>query len=233
MNINSLDALLGLLEPWLLGLNTMGIAGVSIFFFLSSFLVWTSWARDPNVKRFFWRRSLRIFPALWVVTLASVFVLGLTITVLSAHDYFAAPSTWQYLRTVVLVSPNTLPRLFPANLLPYVVNGSLWTLPDEYFCYVTFAVVGSVIGIVKAPRRVALAGAARRLWGPCCRRALCAPSGNGCTILVGCFLWVLATSSVRAMGCGVVCCGVSRVCLFWIARCQARCGTGLLGVDGA
>jgi peptidoglycan/LPS O-acetylase OafA/YrhL len=150
-------ALLGLAQPWFLGLNTMGSAGVSIFFFLSGFLVWTSWARDPNVKRFFWRRSLRIFPALWVVTLASVFLLGPAITVLSVDDYFAAPSTWQYLRTAVLVSPNTLPGLFPGNALPFVVNGSLWTLPLEYLCYVTVAVVGVIMAAVKAPRGLALA----------------------------------------------------------------------------
>ena len=152
-------ALLGLAEPWFFGLNTVGTAGVAIFFFLSGSLVWTSWARDPHIGRFFWRRSLRIFPALWVVTLASAFLLGPAVSVLSVADYFTAPSTWKYLRTAVLASPNTLPGIFPANAFPSVVNGSLWTLPIEYLCYVTVAVLGVAMAVVKVPRGVALAGA--------------------------------------------------------------------------
>jgi peptidoglycan/LPS O-acetylase OafA/YrhL len=151
--------LLGLAEPWFLGLKTFGTAGVSIFFFLSGFLVWTSWARDPNVRRFFLRRSLRIFPALWVVTLASVFLLGPAASALPVGDYFASPSTWRYLQTLVLVSPNTLPGIFLGNPMPSVVNGSLWTLPVEFLCYVSVALVGICMAIVKAPRAMTIVGA--------------------------------------------------------------------------
>ena len=142
-------ALTGQPEPLFLGWNTVGGAGVTIFFFLSGFLVWSSWERDPNTVRFFQRRALRIFPALWVVCLLSVLVMGPLLTVHTVGDYLRSPSTWHYLGTALLVSTNTLPGLFPENPLPLVVNGALWTLPVEFFCYISVATVGSALMALK------------------------------------------------------------------------------------
>jgi peptidoglycan/LPS O-acetylase OafA/YrhL len=137
-------ALLGLPEPLFTPWNSFGDAGVAIFFFLSGCLVWGSWARDPNPKRFFQRRSLRIFPALWVLCLVSVLVLGPLLSLLPASTYFLSVETWRYLGTALLVSSKTLPGLFPENAIPFVVNGSLWTLPVEFLCYVSVALTGVV-----------------------------------------------------------------------------------------
>ncbi len=173
MNINSLDllrlfaatmvlyshqyALLGLTEPSFMGWNTFGGAGVTIFFFLSGFLVWTSWERDPNVWRFFMRRSLRIFPGLWAVCLLSVFVLGPWSSTLPVRDYFESTTTWKYLGNALLVTAYTLPGLFTDNAMPFVVNGSLWTLPLEFFCYITVAMVGVGTVILRGSKEVLLA----------------------------------------------------------------------------
>lgn len=137
-------ALLGLAEPELLGWTSLGGVGVSIFFFLSGFLVWSSWARDPELKRFFIRRSLRIFPALWFVVLITVLVLGPVFSTLAAPDYFASFDAWRYLSTAVLLVWRGLPGVFADNPFPLAVNGSLWTLPVEFLCYVSVAVVGSI-----------------------------------------------------------------------------------------
>lgn len=138
-------ALLGLPEPSFMGWNSLGGAGVTIFFFLSGFLVSTSWERDPDLKRFFVRRSLRIFPGLWVVFFLSVFLVGPLFTVLAPGDYFTSRTTLRYLGTAALLSTNTLPGLFPDNPMPFVVNGSLWTLPVEFLCYCTVAVAGLIM----------------------------------------------------------------------------------------
>ncbi len=137
-------ALLGLPEPLFTPWNSFGDVGVALFFFLSGCLVWSSWARDPNVNRFFQRRSLRVVPALWVLCLVSVFVLGPLLSVLPVGMYFGSVETWRYLGTALLVSSKTLPGLFAENAIPFVVNGSLWTLPVEFLCYVTVAMVGLV-----------------------------------------------------------------------------------------
>lgn len=173
MNHNSLDslrlmaatmvlyshqyALMGLTEPSFLGWNTFGGAGVTIFFFLSGFLVWNSWERDPNVRRFFIRRSLRIFPGLWAVCLLSVFVLGPCSSTMSVREYFESTSTWKYLENAFLVTAYTLPGLFPDNAMPFVVNGSLWTLPLEFFCYITVAIAGFGTVIWQGSKKVLLA----------------------------------------------------------------------------
>ncbi|WP_180128973.1 acyltransferase [Rhodoferax sp. BLA1] len=136
-------ALTGQAEPSFFGWNTFGGAGVTIFFFLIGLLVWSSWERDPDLKRFFLRRSLRIFPALWVVVIASVFLLGPVVSNLSAMDYFASSQTWRYLSTALLVVRNVLPGVFADNPYPLAVNGSLWTLPVEFLCYVSVALLGS------------------------------------------------------------------------------------------
>jgi peptidoglycan/LPS O-acetylase OafA/YrhL len=140
-------ALLGLVQPEIFTWTTLGGFGVSIFFFLSGFLVWSSWSRDPDLMRFFIRRSLRIFPALWSAVLICIFVLGLLQSSLSAADYFDSPLTWQYLGAAVFGSQNELPGVFDQNHLPFVINGSLWTLRVEFLCYVSVALVGS-LGLV-------------------------------------------------------------------------------------
>lgn len=149
-------ALLGLAEPAFISWDTIGRAGVTIFFFLSGYLVWSSWDRDPHFKRFFQRRVLRIFPALWVVCLLSVFVLGPVVSVLSLRDYFLSSLTWSYLATALLVPARILPGLFTANHFPLVVNGSLWTLPVEFLCYCTIAVVGLTVLAAKLRRGLAI-----------------------------------------------------------------------------
>jgi peptidoglycan/LPS O-acetylase OafA/YrhL len=172
MNQNSLDvlrllaaimvlyshqyAVLGLTEPSFMGWNTFGGAGVTVFFFLSGFLVWTSWERDPHVLRFILRRSLRIFPGLWAVCLLSVVVLGPWFSTLPVKDYFASGTTWKYFENALLITTYPLPGLFPDHVIPFVVNGSLWTLPVEFFCYITVAVVGVGTTIMRGAKALLL-----------------------------------------------------------------------------
>ena len=115
-------ALLGLAEPMLFNWTTLGGFGVAIFFFLSGFLVWSSWARDPDLKRFFIRRSLRIFPALWLAVLLTVLVVGVASSQLSTSDYFASSETWRYLSTGLLVVRQGLPSVFTDNPYPFAVE---------------------------------------------------------------------------------------------------------------
>jgi len=143
-------ALMGLPEPTFFGWTTFGGAGVTIFFFLSGMLVWSSWERDSDVKRFFVRRSLRIFPALWVVVFGTIFLLGPVFSTLQLTDYFASSETWRYLSSGLLLPRLGLPGVFVDNPFPLAVNGSLWTLPVEFLCYITVAVLGSFNVISKS-----------------------------------------------------------------------------------
>lgn len=137
-------ALLGLSEPELFGWTTLGGVGVSIFFFLSGLLVWSSWARDPDLKRFFIRRSLRIFPALWLVVFVTVFLAGPVLSRYSPAAYFGSIQTWLYLSTAIFSTEDVLPGVFVDNPFAFIVNGSLWTLRVEFLCYVSVALIGCV-----------------------------------------------------------------------------------------
>ena len=149
-------ALLGLAEPAFLGLNSFGGVGVALFFFLSGFLVSASWERDPDIVRFFTRRSLRIFPGLWFVFVLSFFLLGPLLTTLPLDDYFSSTTTWRYLGTAALVSSNVLPGVFADNPMPLVINGSLWSLPVEFLCYGTVAALGLMPRVITMNRDVSL-----------------------------------------------------------------------------
>jgi peptidoglycan/LPS O-acetylase OafA/YrhL len=130
-------------SPLVLGREIQGL-GVNVFFSISGYLVAKSWLRQANLARFFRNRVLRIFPALIVVTLISVFVLGPLLTTLPLGAYFANPETWRYLLNCILVPTYPLPGVFEANHYPSAVNGSLWTLPIEFACYIATPIVLSI-----------------------------------------------------------------------------------------
>ncbi|MGZ6098765.1 MAG: acyltransferase family protein, partial [Myxococcaceae bacterium] len=64
---------------------------VKVFFVVSGFLITASWIADPDPRRYLEKRCLRIFPALWVVVLLSMGVLGPALTALPWRSYFTAP----------------------------------------------------------------------------------------------------------------------------------------------
>jgi peptidoglycan/LPS O-acetylase OafA/YrhL len=135
-----------------------GHLGVVIFFLTSGFLVAQSWERDPKAWRFGLRRFARIWPALAVLVLASVFVLGPLVTSFAEGVYFRSKFTYDYLWNMTLFTRVhfRLPGVFDAQPTQ-AVNGSLWTLPYEAFAYVGVAVLG-VLGIMR--RRALVAGVA-------------------------------------------------------------------------
>ena len=149
------NILFGYSPPLILGMNISSI-GVTIFFSLSGFLVTDSWERQPRLTSFFIKRSLRIFPALIVVTLLTTFVLGPLMTRDVLSEYLRNPQTWDYLRNALLYISYSLPGVFAENIYKDAVNGSLWSLPPEFFCYICVAAIGllprplGILGVISA-----------------------------------------------------------------------------------
>lgn len=131
--------------------NSVGAVAVKIFFVVSGYLVTKSWWSDPNIGRFLMRRGLRLFPALVVVLLLTVFVLGPIFTTLPLLQYFHNPGVRGYfLYNLVLHPVYALPGLFASNLYPSAVNGSLWSLPAEVSMYLLLPVLAMIVTLVRS-----------------------------------------------------------------------------------
>ncbi|MDO3385491.1 acyltransferase [Gilvimarinus sp. SDUM040013] len=112
------------------------------FFCISGFLVCKS-LNHRRLSEFLQARALRIIPGLLVCTLITVLILGPLLTNVPLSEYFTQTDTFRYLGNGLGFLPIQwhLPGLFTENRLD-VVNGSLWTLPVEWFCYLLLALLG-------------------------------------------------------------------------------------------
>lgn len=138
--------------------HSLGGWAVVVFFFLSGLLIAQSAARRDAAT--FWRaRALRILPGLaaaLVLTLILAALSGGRVTLPVAADYL--------LRGLTLVSlEHAIPGAYPANPMPGLVNGPLWSLFHEVAAYaICFVAVRSGL-MARAP--VVLAALALALWG--------------------------------------------------------------------
>lgn len=105
--------------------------GVPIFFVVSGFLISASWERNSDIISYSKNRFLRIYPALWIALLVSIF------SVYFFYEIdFNSKKFW-----IWVVGQSTFVQFYnPDFLRGYgvgVLNGSLWTIPVElqfYFC---------------------------------------------------------------------------------------------------
>lgn len=112
--------------------------GLIIFFFISGFLITQSLVSSISIKQFIWKRFLRIYPALIMLMVLTVFILGPVLTSLPVKQYFSTPGTWEYLVGSSLIRLRfVLPGVFHGE----GVNGSLWTLPVEFRLYLLLALL--------------------------------------------------------------------------------------------
>ncbi|MFS8087452.1 MAG: acyltransferase family protein [Acidobacteriota bacterium] len=118
------------------------VLGVSIFFFISGFLVCRSWDARRDPLSFLIARLLRIAPAYWCVLLAVALVLGPAMTTHALADYVRDADTWKYVVYGAVVHVQyLLPGVFEHALAPGV-NGSLWTVRLEVALYLMLLIAG-------------------------------------------------------------------------------------------
>lgn len=123
--------------------GTLGLYG---FFVTSGFLVAGSYERSSGTLEYLYKRVLRIFPALIVVVLLTMFLIGPLFNSMEPGEYFSERHTWGYLRNLSLYwQQRTLPGIFPGTPDFEVANSNLWTLPQEFTWYlllIPFALAG-------------------------------------------------------------------------------------------
>jgi peptidoglycan/LPS O-acetylase OafA/YrhL len=125
--------------------NYNGNLAVYVFFFLSGIFITSSFDKSNSPVKFVIARVFRIWPALIVCILVTVFVVGPIFTNRSLVDYFTAHQTWRYLIKNGLIFHFEAPL---TGVFGDGVNGSLWTLHTEVLCYFIILVIG-VLGLLK------------------------------------------------------------------------------------
>jgi peptidoglycan/LPS O-acetylase OafA/YrhL len=136
-------------NEWLIRLtgnqSILGLPGVFVFFAISGFLVTQSFEQTPDPWRFLAKRSLRIFPGLFVATLLSAFVLGPLVTTLPLGAYLNRLEPYEYVfgNTLLDQTVHELPGVsFIENPVGLEINGSLWTLRLEFVMYLMVLALG-------------------------------------------------------------------------------------------
>ncbi len=143
----------GLGEPLALivGLTWGGLA-VDLFFVTSGFLITSSYLSRDDFFVFARARVIRIYPALIVAVLFSVFVVGLYFTTLSVEGYLSDSKTHKYILKNSFLFDGikyNLPGVFLDNPYAEAVNGSLWTLPYEVKMYSYLALLLCLVSFLK------------------------------------------------------------------------------------
>lgn len=133
------------------GVFNAGNLAVLVFFMVSGFLITQSFERSSSPWSYLKKRVARIHPGYLVAMGLCAFVL----VPLYAGSRYSLGSVG---KTIVL---NLLLQGYSANGAPFVhnpshtLNGSLWSIPYEFWCYLGVLAIG-VGGLLKANRRILL-----------------------------------------------------------------------------
>lgn len=135
------------------GQMASGELAVDGFFILSGFLVTYSWSKAPSVLPFFRKRISRIYPGFAVVTILSTLFL---MPVALGIPFGTFPDGLLRREGMALL---TLRSHEPDGAFPelpfHAINGSLWSIPFEAWCYVGVATLG-LLGAIRNRKAVAL-----------------------------------------------------------------------------
>lgn len=185
------------------GQITLGNLSVWAFFVISGFLIAQSWMRSPNPLKFLKRRVARIYPGFIVAALLSALVLvPIAANPATRHPVAIGSFLLQTLRLQVFDAP----PIFIHNAWPNTLNGSLWSVPFEFWCYIGILLLG-------------VAGMLRRRW------LVAASRGGDCMASLfvhyrmgsrrqasGNYIWLPAILGCRSP---ILSCGVSISSLWW------------------
>lgn len=123
------------------GQYTFSWIAVRGFFVISGYLIFQSMERSSDLADFYWKRILRLFPALAVV---------LILTVILGPFVYENDTPYLLNKQVRTYIPNNLrlyriqygiPGIFDQNPHKSAINGSLWTIPFEFTMYIAVSLL--------------------------------------------------------------------------------------------
>jgi len=127
------------------GQITLGNISVWAFFVISGFLITQSWQRSPKVGKYLKRRIGRIYPG---------FVVAAVLTAVFVVPFAADPGTYVpvplrgFLFSTLRLLLFDYPPIFVHNPAANFLNGSLWSVPYEFWCYLGVMTLG-LVGLLR------------------------------------------------------------------------------------
>ncbi|MCP1301121.1 acyltransferase [Chryseobacterium sp. S0630] len=110
--------------------------GVHGFFIISGYLIFKSLLRCKGLPDFYWKRLLRLFPALLVVLFLTVLLAPAVYE--STVPYLQNKSVYTYIpqNITLFFRQKGIDGVFENNPYKHSINGSLWTICYEFSMYV-------------------------------------------------------------------------------------------------
>lgn len=142
-------ALSGVPEPVLASWETYGFVAVVIFFSISGYFMPASFNSSGGFTDFIVKRCRRIFPGLIVCAFLMTYLVGTIFGSTPANRFiFDVETVKTFVLTFSFIGRN-VPGVFDSFIVKHAVNGSLWTLPVEFLCYLIFGMALTFLNSVK------------------------------------------------------------------------------------
>ena len=133
----------------------VGFGGIAVggFFIISGFLITNSFLRSRSLWTYLKKRVARIYPGFIVCMIVCA-----TIVVPLSHAHFTHQGVLRnvagFLATTFALREFGYTGAFPSSHIHYI-NGSMWTVSNEFYCYLLVPVLG-LVGALR--KRVVLLG---------------------------------------------------------------------------
>lgn len=126
-----------------------GGVAVCVFFAISGYLVTQSFGRSADFVAYMGKRMLRIFPALTVCSFIVVYPLSAYYYGDERVSYVTNWETFHNLLSMIALHPIAIPKIYSGYKFSGPPDGSLWTLPIEFSCYL---ILGAFLSFSKSWR---------------------------------------------------------------------------------
>jgi peptidoglycan/LPS O-acetylase OafA/YrhL len=123
----------------------LGELAVTAFFMISGFLITRSWNGSRSFQSYIEKRVCRIYPGFLVASLLCLFIVG-PLGASNRFNYWREIHPFSFAANLLLLQPQ-FPRSFQ-NLAINHVNGSLWSIPWEFYCYLAIP-VAAFLGCIR------------------------------------------------------------------------------------
>jgi len=123
-----------------------GTLAVYGFLVISGFLVTRSLC-ERSLDDYVFARIARVVPGLALITLVEVFVIGLTFTNASSWIFLTYVGFRHLWNMTVFGLDAQLYSVFPDTNPPWLMNGSLWTIPVECSFYIILPIIMLALGL--------------------------------------------------------------------------------------